>query len=772
MIGRTISHYKILEKLGEGGMGVVYKAEDLKLTRIVALKFLPPQMAATEEDEARFLREARAISALNHPNIATIHDVDEADGQRFLVLEYIPGGSLKSRLNQLKVEDREFPISQVIACGIQAAEALAHAHRHQIIHRDVKTDNLMLTEDGTVKLTDFGLAKPRGSTRLTKTGTTAGTAPYMSPEQLRGEEIDERSDIFSVGVVLYELATSRLPFSGDFEAALSYSILNEEPAPVSSLRKNAPPPLEQVIKRCLEKEKAKRYQTAVEVANALREIQPGEPAAVSVKKRRRKVAVGIGVGVIGVAAILLSYLLFWPAKPGGTSGKSVAVLPFVNMSSDKEDEYLSDGLTEELSTALAKVNGLFVPARTSCFAFKGKTGDIRKIGNDLNVTTVLEGSVARAKDRLRITAQLIDVPSGGHLWSDTYDREAGDILEIRSDIARQVVAALKIQLGVEEAHSISRKGTENAEAQDLCMRGRFHYNQYTCDGLRQALQYYRLAIEKDPGYAAPYVGISLAYDALSDACLPPKDALPLAKAAALKALDLDSLSGEAHGALGIALTFYEWKFEEGWRELQRSLELNPNSADILVYICQCAVARNEMSEALEQADRAIALDPLSPVPSWMKEILLYRSRRYDDVIKQHQRTARLDSNFFYGDCVIGAAYRQKGMLRQAVAEYQRFAASGPLYGLAITYARMGRMDDARKTALALERESTKRYIAPDALAMIYANLNEKEKAFQWLDKAFEAHSSVLVGLRWFPEYDPIRSDPRFSALLKKFERGE
>jgi serine/threonine protein kinase len=341
MIGQIILHYKILEKLGEGGMGVVYKAHDTKLDRNVALKFLPQQIAVSEVDRTRFLQEAKAISALNHPGIATIHDVDEVDGRRFLVLEYIPGGTLKSKLKYLKSEDKEFSLAEVLDYGIQAAEALAHAHRRQIIHRDVKTDNLMLTDEGKLKLTDFGLAKLRGSAQVTKAGTTVGTAAYMSPEQIRGEEIDQRSDIFSLGVVLYELLTTRLPFRGEFETALNYSILNEDPPSVRSLRMETPLELEKIICRCLEKERAKRYQSAEEVVSALREVQREISSPIEIKKKRKKPALIAGVSLTGVAVIILAYL-FWPAKPP----RSIAVYPFESKSTQKDTvlELLCDGI--------------------------------------------------------------------------------------------------------------------------------------------------------------------------------------------------------------------------------------------------------------------------------------------------------------------------------------------------------------------------------------------------------------------------------------------
>jgi serine/threonine protein kinase len=420
MIGETVSHYKILEKLGEGGMGVVYKAQDLRLERVVALKFLPHSSAP--EGIARFEQEAKAISILNHSAIATIHDIDEADGRRFLVMEYLPGGTLKSRIKQYAADQRQLPIAEVIACGIQMAEGLASAHRAGIIHRDVKSDNAMLNPEGHVKLTDFGLAKLQNAGEITKVGSTVGTAAYMSPEQVRGEDVDSRSDLFSLGVVLYELTTTRLPFRGDHDAALAYSIVNEEPLAAQSLRPDTPEILWTIISRCLEKNPSRRYQSAEEVAGDLRkmDLNSGETLKPGVPERRswRRLSIASAVLLVG---LVVAYFAINPSPPPESGKKSIAVLPFVNMSSDPDQEYFSDGLTEELLNVLAKNPGLRVTSRTSSFSFKGTNTDLKTIAAKLQVQHILEGSVRRSGNALRITAQLIEVETDAHLWSETYD---------------------------------------------------------------------------------------------------------------------------------------------------------------------------------------------------------------------------------------------------------------------------------------------------------------------------------------------------------------
>ena len=513
MIGKTISHYRILEKLGEGGMGVVYRARDTKLDRDVALKFLPANLIASPEELARFEQEAKTVSALNHSNIAGIYDVDEVEGQRFLVLEYIPGGTLKSRLKELKSEDKVFSISEVFDYGLQMAEALAHAHRHGIIHRDVKTENMMLTGEGRVKLADFGLAKPRGSVQLTKAGSTLGTAAYMSPEQVRGEEIDHRSDIFSLGVVLYELVTGRLPFQGEFEAALSYSILNENPPPLRSLRPDAPASLEKIIDRCLEKDRARRYQGAEEIVSDLREAQRELGPAIGTYRRRIRLPLVLGAGILAIAIVALVFFIFFRKAPVSRE-KSIAVLPFVDMSPQKDQEYFCDGMTEELINRLSNIRDLRVPARTSVFTFKGKTEDIREIGGKLNVQTVLEGSVRKAGNELRITAQLINVADGYHLWSETFDRELEDVFAIQDEISSAIVNALQLKLTPQEQQRLSEHPIDNVKAYEYYLRSDREVMRFDEKSLDSALVYLRTAIDIMGDNAELFSGMANVYSSM------------------------------------------------------------------------------------------------------------------------------------------------------------------------------------------------------------------------------------------------------------------
>jgi len=659
MIGTTVSHYKILEKLGEGGMGVVYKAHDEKLDRIVALKFLPQQITVREEDKARFLQEAKAISALNHPNIATIYDIDEADGQRFLVLEYIPGGTLKSKLKNLKSEDKEFSLSEAVEYGIQAAEALAHAHRHQIIHRDVKTDNLMLTEEGKVKLTDFGLAKLRGSVQVTKTGTTVGTAAYMSPEQIRAEEIDQRSDIFSVGVVLYELVTSRLPFRGEFETALTYSILNEEPAPMKLLRRHTPSRLQEIIDRCLEKDKTKRYQTADEVVDALRGMHRDISSPLKVEKKTKKPALIVAVSVVAIAIIALAYFFVFHEEEPASRLKMIAVLPFENLG-PAEDESFADGLTEEIASRLASVSRLGVISRTSSIQYKKTSKTLPVVAKELGAEYILEGTIRWVKtggtQRIRITPQLIKVSGDVHLWADNIDRTLDDIFAVQTEIATRIVKSLDIALGENERQVIRAVPTKNLEAYQAYLRGLSFSRSYERQDVETAIEMLHRAVELDSVFAQAYARLSLThllyywlgYERA-------KERLAVAKEFLDKAFALQRDLPEAYFALG----FY---YYAGFRDYDQALKAYevaqkglPNNSVLLSRIAAIWRRQAKFEAAAEQFKKAFELDPQAADLSWQIGLTLEALGRYANAEAYYDRSIALLPDQ-------GAAYENKAWM--------------------------------------------------------------------------------------------------------------
>ncbi len=771
MIGKTISHYKILEKLGEGGMGVVYKARDLKLDRVVALKFLPATHVDSPEERARFQQEARALSSLNHPNIATIHDIDEVDGQRFIVLEYLSGGTLKSKIESLQSSAQFLSFTHIAEYAFQMAEGLAHAHRHEVTHRDLKTENMMLTEDGTVKITDFGLAKLRGGPHLTQSGSTLGTAGYMSPEQVRGEDLDHRSDIFSLGIIFFELTTGRLPFRGEHVAALSYSIVNENPLPIDTLRTAVPSSLASIIARCLEKEKEKRFQSAEEIVVELRNVQ--SPAARTTRKPLK--LRWLVAAILGISLIILLYVSL-PLKPAPEKEKSIAVLPFVNMSPDKEDEYFSDGMTEELINALSKIEGLHVAARTSSFVFKGKTEDISKIGQQLHVNTVLEGSVRKAGTKLRITAQLINVADGFHLWSETYEREIRDVFTIQDEISRTIVGALKVKFAGKQAAEFVKHSTENLEAYNLYLKGRYYWNRRTEDGFKKAIDYFNQAIEKDPAYALAHAGLADCYNLLSVyGLMPPKESVPKAKAAAQKALEIDNRLAEAHEALAHGIMLYDWNWSEVEREYKRAIELNPGYATAHQRYAIFLAALGNLNEAMLEIKRAQELDPLSLIITTDVGLMYFHNRQYDQAIEQCRKTLEIDSTFSVAHFTLGLVYGQMNRLNDAVTEFKKsitFSGGNPfmLAALGHAYAMSGKTREAQKILADLEKLSTQRYVPPYSRAAIYAGLGEKDQALQWLERGYEEKSVWTIhiaGWRFDPILNSLRSDPRFSALLKK-----
>jgi len=739
MIGKTISHYKILEKLGEGGMGVVYKAQDTKLDRIVALKFLPKHLLCDNEAKIRFEHEAKAASALNHPNITTIYEINEVEGECFISMEYIEGKSLKEL-----IKEKTLSIEDILKIAIQIGEGLNTAHKKGIVHRDIKSDNIMVANEGLVKIMDFGLAKLRGASGLTQTGSTVGTIAYMSPEQAQGIELDQRSDIFSFGVVLYEMITGQLPFKGEHPAAIIYSILNETPEPLARYKRNVPEGLQIIIDKALEKNRDVRYQNMDDFRADLRKLLMELELTLSKEQSYTK-----------------------KIQP------SIAVLPFTNLSADKEQEYFCDGMAEEIINALTQLEGLRVVARTSSFSFRGKEIDIREIGRKLNVENLLEGSVRKAGNRVRITAQLINVADGYHLWSDKYDRNIEDIFAIQDEISLAIVDRLKVKLLKEEKAKLVKRFTENQEAYNLYLKGRYFWNRRYEGGLQKGIEFFQQAIEKDPLYALAYVGMADCYILLGHfGWLPPKEAYPRARTAAEKALEIDDKFAEAHTSMGWIRTFYDWDWVGAEEEFKRALNLNPNYATGYEWYAVSLAPMERLDEASILLKRALELDPLSLMISTVVGLGLYWARQYDEALDQYRRTLEMDPNFSLAYLFQGFNFVGKEMWKEAIASLKRFVAlsmNSPIGigHLGLAYALSGQTDEALKMLDELNELSKKRYVSSLYKALIYGGLGKKDQAFEYLDKAYDERESWMATLKTAPFMDSLRSDPRYEVLLKK-----
>ena len=775
VVASILSRYKILEELGRGGMGVVYKAEDLKLHRTVALKFFPDDLTVSEAAVARFQREADAISALSHPNIATMYDCDEADGRLFLALEYLPGGTLKAKVRRLLSEQSQFRIDEVVEYGIQLADGLAHAHRRRIVHRDIKTDNVMLTEEGKVKITDFGLAQLQGARQLTQGGSAIGTAAYMSPEQTRGEVVDHRSDIFSLGVVLYELLTTHLPFRGEHQAAFAYAITHEDPAPVSSFRPDVPEALVRILRQCLEKEREKRYQHADEVANALRGLQQGTTVSMTSETKKTKHP-WIAVAAILLVAVGVYFLIL---SPGATAapGRTIAVLPFINMSGNQEDEYFSDGITEDILTQLGKISALRVISRTTMMQYKGTKKTLRDIGRELNAAVVLEGSVRRSAGQVRITAQLIDAKSDEHLWAETYDKDLKQVFEIQSDVAQDIAKALEAKLSPLEKERIEKRFTDNLEAYDLYLKGRYFWNKRLPDKLNKGIELFNEAIGKDSNYALAYAGLADSYTILGNFNLySPRETYTKAKAAAQKALAIDNTLAEAHASLGFAMMNYDWEWSAAEKELKLAIALNPNFPAARCWYAFLLTVTGHFQEAALVRNKAMELDPLSPVVNADNGLTLYFARRYDEAIEQYLKTLEIDPTFILANIPLAGAYEQKKMYPEAIDKLQILTVGLsyasirhpiPILALGYVYAVSGRTDDALNMLELVEEMSKSQYVSPYWMGVISIGLGRKDQTLAWLEKAFKEHDGSMVYLNVDPVFDSIRSEPRFIELLKK-----
>jgi serine/threonine protein kinase/tetratricopeptide (TPR) repeat protein len=744
VIGKTISHYRILEKLGEGGMGVVYKAEDTRLRRAVALKFLPPGLAQDPEAKERFIHEAQAASVLDHTNICTIYEIGEAsEGRLFIAMSYCEGETLKQKikLGPLRIEE-------AVGIAAQIGEGLAKAHAEGIVHRDIKPANIMITQDGVVKILDFGLAKLSGRTQLTKTGTTLGTVAYMSPEQARGEPVDHRTDIWSFGVIFYEMLVGSSPFRGEYDQAVMFSIMNDEPQPVTGVRPETPSAIARIIERCLEKSPERRYGSVSELLDDIRRL----------KAAGRATSPGIGM-------------------QKSKTLPSIAVLPFRDMSPSHDQDYFCEGIAEELINALTQIAGLRVAARTSAFQFKDKDLDVRRVGSELGVESVLEGSVRKAGSRLRITAQLINVADGYHLWSEKYDRELEDVFAIQDEISIAIVEKLKGKLLKEEKSKLVRRYTENEEAYNLYLKGRFYWNRRHEGWIEKAIELFQQAVEKDPLFAPGYVGIADCYNiATVLALMEPRIAYPKSKDAVAKALAIDEGLAEAHAALGWIKTFHDWDWAGAEREFLRTFELNPSYANAHYYYSLYLCIMRRSDEAFAESSRALELDPVSLVFNTIQGVTLSWGRRFDAAIEQYKKTLDMDPNFFIANLYLGFAFAGKQMWREATEAVARALAVSPRNPLALgslgyAYASSGRRREALEVLERLEELSRERFVGSYCKAFVYLGLGDDDRVFEYLEKAFSEKDLWLPIASSLPLWDHVRPDPRFTSLVRSMGLG-
>ncbi len=753
MVGRTLGHYRILEQIGAGGMGVVYRARDERLDRDVALKVLPPGNLADEDARKRFRNEALALAKLNHPNIASVYDFDTQEDVDFLVMEYIPGETLREKLAAGSLPEKE-----LIHLGRQMAEGLAAAHEQGVVHRDLKPGNLRRTPDGRLKILDFGLAmllrRPAEAdltASLSDSGVAAGTLPYMAPEQLRDETVDARTDIYAAGAVLYEMATGRRSFEESSGPRLVEAILHRSPAPPSNLNNRISQGLESIILKALDKEPGRRYQSAREMQVDLERLGAPSPetaqtAAALPRAARRATARQI---------------------------KSLAVLPLANLSRDPEQEYSADGMTEALITDLAKIRALKVISRTSAMRYKGSNKPLREIAAELGVEGVVEGSVLRAGDRVRITAQLVHAATDTHLWAESYERDLRDILALQSEVARAIAREIQVKLSRQERARLTRARRVDPEVHEACLRARYHWNKWTGEGFAKCLEYLHQAVEKDPAYAPAYAALGVAYTFLGYwGYADEREVFPKAKAAALKALELDDTLAEAHYALGTVRWFHDWDLPACEKEYQRALELNPSDAIAQVfYAVFLSVIRADHEGAIAKGREAEALDPFRAILGALVGWILTWARQYDRAIAQSRRVLELDPGCLQAYLVLGFALVQTGLSEEGIAALERgveISRSPLTLGmLGLTYALSGQNVKAQQLQAELEEKARGEHVPPMCFAWLSIGLGEKDRAFEWLEKAYEERSSQLFWLQVNRFFDPLRSDPRFHDLERR-----
>jgi len=777
--------YQIIEEIGKGGMGKVYKTHDTEIREKVALKLIKPEISAEKKTIERFQNELKFARKVSHKNVCRMYDLNREKGSYYITMEYVSGEDLKSFIKR----SGQLAIGTTIRIAKQVCEGLAEAHRLGVVHRDLKPSNVMIDEEGNARIMDFGIARSLKTKGITGSGVMIGTPEYMSPEQVEGKEVDQRSDIYSLGIILYEMVTGRVPFEGDTPFTVGVKHKSEEPKDPREFNTQIPDDLSKAILKCLEKDKNKRYQTAGEVRTELLNIEKGIPITEkAIPKRKPLTSKEITVtfrlkklfipALIFLSVVIAALIIWQTSKKEVVSlilGKSsIAVLPFEDLSPQKDQGYFCDGLAESLINALTKVKDIRIPASTSSFSFKGKERDVQEIGKELDVKTILEGSVQKAGNKFRITVKMINVADKSLLWSEQYNREMNDVFSIQDDITYEILDKLKVDILGEEKESLVKRYTENVEAYNLFLQGSYFLAKRTRDGAQKALECFQKAIEIDPAFALAYSGIASFYTLAGIyAVLPPKMAFPHAKAAAEKALEMDETLAEAHSDLAYVKMIFDWDWEGAEQGFKRALELNPNYPTAHQDYAYYLAIMGRFDKAISEIERARELDPLSLNLAQNMGNIFYLIGKPDRAIKEFERVIEMDPTYWLAHIYMSFPYANKGMYDKALTKVQEALeiSEGSIpsaeWGLGMIYAWSDEADKANVVLEKLISMSKQTYIPPSFIARIYEGLGKRDKALDWFDKAYKIQDSWLVWLKFEPMFDSLRADPRFKAILKK-----
>ena len=745
LVSFKLGHYRIVEKIGTGGMGDVYRAHDEHLARDVAIKVLPPGTLIDESARKHFHKEALILSKLNHPNVATIHDFDTQQGVDFLVMEYIPGITLRD-----KVAAGPLPGKEVLRLGVQLAEGLCAAHEHGVIHRDLKPGNLRVTDDGRLKILDFGLAKLRlpptasATTESRETQSMAGTLPYMAPEQLLGENIDTRTDIHQAGAALYEMATGQRPFFEVERSQLIGAILRRSPLPPTALNPRLSSELERVIMKCLEKEPENRYQSALDLRVDLQRLLMPSPV-ISVMAPPR-----------------------WRHRRKGVA--SIGILPLVNTSADPDTEHLSNGITENVINSLSHLPKLRVMARSTVFRYKGREVDPITVGRELNVDAVLIGQLVQRGDSLNIATELVDVSDGAQIWGEQYSRKLADIFSVQEEIATEISSRLRLKLTGKEKKQIAKRYTENHKAYQAYLRGRYMASKYTENGTKKAIEYFRQAIEIDPTFALAYAGLAMAYWNVSAVQFAPTEVMPKARAASQRAVEIDPELAESHAAVALVKMAYEWDRPGAEREFKRATQLNPGYATMYQWHGWHLAIMGRLEESCVELERARELDPLSEIDTYIG-LSHYWARQYDLAIEHFRKTLELYADFWLSHLYLGWTYFQQGLITPGFAELtEAFRLENnpwTVASLAHAWAVSGDLVRAQQLLADLQQRASCQFVSPYFVARTFTGLRDKEQAFAWLEKAYDARDECLTWLKVDPTMDDLHADTRYPDLLRR-----